>query len=108
MTGRSRGVLAASAIAAVAVALAGCGLGAGRGTSNVTVTVTKDFGSGRVALLTEKQVPGSETVMRVLERHFQVALRYGGGFVESIDGLSGNSARRDWFYYVNGIEADRG
>lgn len=98
----------AGAIASLAVALAGCGLGPGRGTSDVTVTVTSNFGSTKVARLTEHRVPGSETVMRVLERHFNVALRYGGGFVESIDGLSGSSARRDWFYYVNGIEAPKG
>src|SRR5207302_8253901 len=35
--------------------------------------------------------------------------RYGGGFVQSIDGLSGNrTAQFDWFFYVNGIESDRG
>jgi len=47
-------------------------------------------------------------VMRLLERSFQVSTRYGGGFVESINGLSGTSDRRDWFYYVNGIEAPLG
>jgi Domain of unknown function (DUF4430) len=93
---------------ACAPAIAGCGLGPGQGTSDVTVTVTKNFGATRVAQATEKRVPGSETVMRVLERHFNVSLRYGGGFVESINGSSGSSARRDWFYYVNGIEAPRG
>jgi hypothetical protein len=72
------------------------------------VTVTWNFGSTAVAHLTETRVPGAETVMRVLERHFRVGLRYGGGFVESIDGRSGSSARRDWFYYVNGIEAPTG
>ena len=46
--------------------------------------------------------------MRMLERHFSVATRYGGGFVESIDGLSGSSSRLDWFYYVNGVEAPMG
>jgi Domain of unknown function (DUF4430) len=101
-------LLAASATATVAVALAGCGLGAGKGSSDVSVSVTRDFGATPIAGLTEKRVPGSETVMRVLERHFNVGLRYGGGFVESINGLSGTSARRDWFYYVNGIEAPKG
>jgi hypothetical protein len=105
---RPKAAALASAIATVAIALAGCGLGAGSGTSNVTVTVTKNFGSTRVGQLTETRAPGSETVMRMLERHFNVSLRYGGGFVESIDGLSGSSARRDWFYYVNGIEATKG
>src|SRR5947209_10685714 len=108
MMRRTRAVVPASAIAVLAVVLAGCGLGAGRGTSDVTVTVTRDFGGSQIGRLSEKRVPGSETAMRVLERHFAVGLRYGGGFVESIDGHSGTSARRDWFYYVNGIEASRG
>jgi hypothetical protein len=96
-------------IAAIsAVAIAGCGLGPGRGTSDVTVTVTRAFGTGKVATVTKSKVPGSETVMRMLERSFHVDTRYGGGFVESINGLSGNSSRLDWFYYVNGIEATQG
>ena len=104
---RARAAATAAAVGC-ATAAAGCGLGAGPGTSDVSVTVTKNFGATRIAQATEKQVPGSETVMRLLERHFNVSLKYGGGFVESLDGLSGNSSRRDWFYYVNGIEAPRG
>lgn len=94
--------------AACAAAVAGCGLGAGPGTSNATVTVTKGFGAVRVAQADEPRVPGSETVMRMLERHFRVSTRYGGGFVESIDGRSGSSSRLDWFYYVNGVQASMG
>jgi hypothetical protein len=97
----------AGAIAS-AVALAGCGLGAGPGTSNVSLTVTRDFGARQVAAVTKGQVPGSETVMRMLERSFRIGTRYGGGFVESINGLSGSSSRRDWFYYVNGTMASVG
>jgi hypothetical protein len=94
---------------AIALALGGCGLGAGPGTSNVTMTVTRGFGSRQVRVATESSVPGSETVMRMLERKFPgVQLRYGGGFVESIDGQSGSSARSDWFYYVNGVLAPKG
>jgi hypothetical protein len=91
-----------------AVTIAGCGLGAGHGAENVTVTVTRGFGSGPVSTVTRASVPGSETVMRMLERSFRVTTRYGGGFVESIDGLSGSSSHVDWFYYVNGIEAAQG
>jgi Domain of unknown function (DUF4430) len=99
-----------SALAAIAttVAIAGCGLGAGRGTSDVSLTVTRDFGTEPVGSITQKHVPGSETVMRMLERSFRVSTRNGGGFVESIDGVSGTSSRHDWFYYVNGIEAPLG
>jgi hypothetical protein len=93
---------------AAAIALAGCGLGAGRGTSDVSVTVTRDFGSHQVAAVTKGRVPGSETVMRMLERSFRIGTRYGGGFVQSINGLSGSSSRRDWFYYVNGTMASVG
>jgi hypothetical protein len=90
------------------VAIAGCGLGPGKGTPQVSLTVTRGFGNARVASVTDAKVPGSETVMRMLERSFTVTTRYGGGFVQSINGLAGNASRRDWFYYVNGIQAPAG
>jgi hypothetical protein len=94
---------------ATAVAIAGCGLGAGKATSGVvTLTVTRGFGTAPVGSVTENSIPGSQTVMRMLERSFRVTTRYGGGFVESIDGHAGSSSRLDWFYYVNGIEASLG
>jgi hypothetical protein len=100
-------ILPAIATAAV-VAIAGCGLGPGKGTPQVSLTVTRGFGNARIASVTDAKVPGSETVMRMLERSFAVQTRYGGGFVQSINGLAGNASRRDWFYYVNGIEAPAG
>jgi hypothetical protein len=93
---------------ACVVAVAGCGLGPGPGTSNVTLTVTQDFGSKPVAGVTVSKVPGSETVMRMLQRHLSVSTRYGGGFVQSIQGHSGSSSKTDWFYYVNGVQAPMG
>jgi hypothetical protein len=72
------------------------------------MTVTRNFGAQKINAVTETKVPGSETVMRMLERRFTVTTRFGGGFVESINGQSGNSARTDWFYYVNGIQASVG
>lgn len=92
---------------AVSVAVSGCGFGAGPGASDVTLTLTRAFGTISLGRIVAHRVPGSETVMRMLQRHFRVGTRYGGGFVESIDGRSGNS-RLDWFYYVNGIEAPMG
>ena len=99
-----------TAIAIVsAIAIAGCGLGAGKSTSGVvTLTVTHGFGTASVGSVTENTIPGSQTVMRMLERSFKVTTRYGGGFVQSIDGHAGSSSRLDWFYYVNGIEASLG
>lgn len=100
----------ASALVAVAAAMAsaGCGLGAGRGTGDVTLTVSRGFGTKPVTQISVARVPGSETVIRMLERRFRVSTRYGGGFVESIDGLSGGPGHLDWFYYVNGVEAAKG
>jgi hypothetical protein len=47
--------------------------------------------------------------MRFLEKTHKVETAFGGGFVESIDGVKGDrGARRDWFYYVNGIEPSLG
>ena len=98
----------ALAVLAAAAALGGCGLGPGRGTGQVSLTVTRGFGATQIGSVTAKRVPGSETVMRMLERSFRVQNRYGGGFVESINGLSGSGSRFDWFYYVNGVQAPQG
>ncbi|MEX0745767.1 MAG: DUF4430 domain-containing protein [Phycisphaeraceae bacterium] len=49
--------------------------------------------------------------MRYLQRHAEVETSYGGKFVKAIDGVATSDSddrRRDWFYYVNGIEADTG
>jgi hypothetical protein len=96
---------------ALAVILAGCGLGAGAGTGGVSLVVTRNFGDARLGAAQAGHVAGSETVMRFLQRSFSVETRYGGGFVQAINGLAGQygSGRRiDWFYYVNGIEAQKG
>ncbi|MGI8429843.1 MAG: DUF4430 domain-containing protein, partial [Solirubrobacteraceae bacterium] len=96
------------AVLLIALGAGGCGLGPGPGSAGVTLTVTRNFGSAKLASITRAKVPGSETVMRMLERSFPVKTRYGGGFVESINGASGNSSHLDWFYYVNGTEASVG
>ncbi len=58
----------------------------------------------------QQDLPESETVMRLTERNFRVETRYGGGFVQSIDGAAGGGrdGKLDWFYWVNGILADEG
>jgi hypothetical protein len=89
-------VRAAVAAFAVVLACAGCGLGAGPGTGAVNVNVTRGFGGMPVRTLSSKHVAGSETVMRLLERSFRVGTRYGGGFVQSIDGYSGTTDLHDW------------
>lgn len=92
------------ALAAVAAALvAGCGGGGG---GSATLWVTRD--EGRTVLLV-REVPAGETAIQALARSAKITTRYGGRFVQSIDGLEGSIARRsDWLYFVNGIEATRG
>jgi len=99
----SRVALAAAVVAGVAVA-AGCGSTGGGG--KATLWITRD--EGRTVILV-RQVPAGETAMQALERSAKVTTRYGGRFVQSVNGLAGSvSSRHDWFYFVNGIEADRG
>ena len=105
---RTRSALLCAAALVAAVLLSGCGFGAGPGTKDASVQVTGNFGNQRYGSAVEKKVPGAETVMSLLERHFKLSTRYGGGFVESIGGHAGSSSHRDWFFYVNGIEATKG
>ncbi len=95
----------------LALALSGCGLGAGAKPAGTKLTITRDFGARPIRQVDAPSVKGSETVMRLLQRNAKVTTRFGGGFVQSIDGLAGGrSGGRpvDWFYYVNGVEAPRG
>jgi hypothetical protein len=101
-------VLAAVAVLATVLACAGCGFGPGIGAGAVKLRVTENFGSTTLKTLEAGKIAGSETDMQLLEHHFKVDTKYGGGFVESIDGHSGTSHRYDWFYYVNGIQATKG
>ena len=93
-----------------ALAAGGCGLGAGSGSDDVSLTVSADFGARQIGMASAAKAPGSETVMRFLQRNFHVRTRYGGGFVQAINGLAGSTTgpQVDWFYYVNGIEAGVG
>jgi hypothetical protein len=95
----------------VLVALSGCGFGAGeKKPGGVELRVTRDFGQRDQHMdATKKDIRDSDTVMRFLQQGHKVATRFGGGFVQSIDGLAGNqAAEHDWFYYVNGREASVG
>jgi hypothetical protein len=88
--------------AAAVVVSAGCGAGGG---GTVQVWITRDRGRQVVSMDT---VPAGLTAMQALDRVADVKTRYGGRFVQAIGGAQGSlGARRDWFYFVNGIEADR-
>lgn len=96
----------------LSILLAGCGLGAGeeRKGDGAEVRVTRDFGRVTLGSAERAKVRQGDTVMRFLRSSFDVRTRYGGGFVQSIGKRAGGGAgdQVDWFYWVNGIEADVG
>jgi uncharacterized protein DUF4430 len=94
---------ALAALAAL-VLLAGCG-GAGEEEGTATLWVTRDRGA---EVLLDAKVDAGQTLMRALNSKVELETRYGGRFVQAIDGLSGSlEDQRDWFWFVNGYEGDR-
>ena len=106
----NRIAIAATAALCCAV-VAGCGLGAGDSTGEAELRITR--GGSEVEMLAPEwhEIRESDTVLRLTERNAELETSYGGGFVESIDGVEGGrEAGRltDWFYSVNGIEVGTG
>ncbi len=88
---------------------AGCGHGANAsatGPAAARVTVSRDYGT---VVLGVHTTPAGESALNGLRRVSRVGTSYGGRFVQSIDGLSGDrSAGSDWLYFINGIAPDSG
>jgi hypothetical protein len=109
---RARALLAALLVAGLVPAAAGCGLGEGneRAGGGATLRVTRDFGHEELGSTQLDSVREGHTVMRMLRSDFDVTTRFGGRFVQSIDGVKGEGAggQVDWFFWVNGLEADKG
>ena len=95
-----------AALAALALALLLPGCGRERtGSGTASLWVTRDRGA---TVLAVKTVPAGLTAMQALDRELDVKTSYGGRFVQSIEGVEGDvSKRHDWFWFLNGIEADR-
>jgi hypothetical protein len=94
-----------------ALVAAGCGLGPGKGVGDVELTVTRDYGTVPVLHRELDDVTESDTVMRALERSAEITTRYGGDFVQSIEGLEAKESvdsSLDWFFYVDGVESTVG
>jgi hypothetical protein len=90
---------------AACLLLAGCG-SSGEEQGTASLWITRDRGA---TVLYEGEVEAGQTVMQALRSAVEVETRYGGRFVQAIDGLEGSvAAGRDWFYFVNGVAADRG
>lgn len=111
--------LVAAFTLALALALASCGGGGGNvelhegpglsGASDANsaqLWVTRDEGSEVILTAT---VPAGLTVIQALDQQADIQTRYGGRFVQAIEGIEGSLARQqDWFYFLNGIEPDVG
>ena len=88
----------------VLLALAGCG-GAGEDEGTATLWVTRDRGA---TVLVDARVPAGQTLMRALASEAKIETRFGGRYLQSLQGLEGSLDRqRDWFWFVNGYEGDR-
>jgi hypothetical protein len=88
-------------VLAVAV-LVGCG---GEESGKATLWITRDRGN---EVILDREVPAGLTAMQALDRVADIETRYGGRYVQAINGIEGSLAnRRDWFYFINGYEADR-
>lgn len=92
------------AVLLLALALAGCG-GGGREHGTATLWVTSDRGRH---VLFSGEVPAGSDGIRTVERQLKITTRYGGRYLQSVNGLEGSLAgHHDWFYFVNGLDGDR-
>ena len=108
---RGPGTAVALALLFAALVTAGCGLGPGNGVKDAELTVTRDYGTVPVLHRQLGDLTESDTVMRALERNADITTRYGGGFVQSIEGLEAEESADgslDWFFFVNGVESTIG
>jgi uncharacterized protein DUF4430 len=89
----------------VLVLLAGCGGAAGEGEGTAQLWVTRDRGA---KLIVDTKVDAGQTLMRALASEADVKTRYGGRYVQAVNGIEGSlNAQHDWFWFVNGYEGDR-
>lgn len=82
--------------------LAGCG---GEEGGKATLWITHERGA---QVVLNREVPAGLTAMQALDRVADIETRYGGRYVDEINGIAGSlTSRRDWFYFINGYEGDR-
>jgi hypothetical protein len=104
MPPRGRAGFASAAALFALLLFTGCGHERA-GSGSASLWVTRDRGA---TVLLVKRVPAGLTAMQTLDRELDVDTSYGGRFVQSIEGVEGDvSKQHDWFWFLNGIEADR-
>ena len=87
------------------------GSGRREDTGDASLLVTRDYGSRVLFDNPGLAVNESSNAMRLLDGNAELETRYGGEYVQSVDGLSGDrkdGRSFDWFFAVNGIVAERG
>ncbi len=92
---------------------AGCRVGGGTGKGGeVHLRVTTDFGRD-IVFEEVVQAEAEDNINALLEGHLKVEYAYGGGFINSIEGIhsgytgQGREAeKKDWFLYFNGVLSD--
>ena len=107
ITGRGVAILLATLLA---LALAGCERRSqdppAAGAPAARMLATADLGR---EVLMDVRVPPDQSVMRALRGATDVETAHGGAFVSSMLGRRSDlAARRDWFFYRNGVLADVG
>jgi hypothetical protein len=91
--------------AVVVLLLAGCGFGAGGEEGTAELWITRDRGT---TLVLETEVDAGQTLMRALAAETDLETRYGGRYIQALNGLEGSlDSQHDWFWFVNGYEGDR-
>lgn len=92
--------------------LAACGFGEGETSAGeASLVVTRDYGAEELLEASVEDPSAGDTVMRALDREADIETRYGGGFVQSIEGIEGGvegGRSVDWFFYVDGVESPVG
>ncbi len=92
-----------------ALALGGCSaetLGETGADITIRVVATRDFGQ-KLIFSETLQVPPGTSAMAALEQVAEVETAYGGGFINSINGV-GSEHGKDWFVSFNGISSNVG
>ncbi len=77
------------------------------GPAQARVIVTTYFGA-HILLDAVVGIDEGTTAMEALASLAETRTAYGGGFVQSINGVGGGASKADWFYYINGLTARTG
>jgi hypothetical protein len=95
---------------ALVLVLAACGGEDGAaqpvGGGDATLWVTHERGA---EVVVDTDVRSGISAIAALDGAADVETRYGGRYVQSVNGVKGSlDDQHDWFYFLNGIEPDRG